>query len=65
MKKLNDSLIMKESFRKEFKVSSIYILFLPLTSEIVSLHNIKIYVFNVTYIIHKTLQYLKEIVDQK
>lgn len=32
---------------------------------IVSLHNIKIYVFNVTYIIHKTLQYLKEIVDQK
>lgn len=65
MKKLNDSLIMKESFRKEFKVSLIYILFLPLTSEIVSLHNIKIYVFNVTYIIHKTLQYLKEIVDQK
>lgn len=56
---------MKESFRKEFKVSLIYILFLPLTSEIVSLHNIKIYVFNVTYIIHKTLQYLKEIVDQK
>lgn len=65
MKKLNDSLIMKESFRKEFKVSLIYILFLPLTSEIVSLHNIKIYVFNVTYIIHKPLQYLKEIVDQK
>lgn len=65
MKKLNDSLIMEESFRKEFKVSLIYILFLPLTSEIVSLHNIKIYVFNVTYIIHKTLQYLKEIVDQK
>lgn len=65
MKKLNDSLIMEESFRKEFKVSSIYILFLPLISEIVSLHNIKIYVFNVTYIIHKTLQYLKEIVDQK
>lgn len=51
MKKLNDSLIMKESFRKEFKVSLIYILFLPLTSEIVSLHNIKIYVFNVTLFI--------------
>ena len=58
-------LLWKNHSEKEFKVSSIYILFLPLTSEIVSLHNIKIYVFNVTYIIHKTLQYLKEIVDQK